>query len=51
MNSREQAASSLLHSISESLDPDPDNVAQVAGQFITPHGNLEASLWFLPVSC
>ena len=39
MNSREEVASRLLHSISESLDLDPDKLARVAGQFITPHGN------------
>lgn len=41
MNSRKHVATSrLLHIISESLDPDPDNVAHVAGQkFITPNGN------------
>lgn len=40
MNSRKQvAASRLLHSISESLDLDPDKLAHVAGQFITPDGN------------
>ena len=39
VNSREEVASRLLHSISESLDLDPDKLAQVALQFITPNGN------------
>jgi hypothetical protein len=39
VNSREQVASRLLNSISESLDLGPDKLARVAGQFITPNGN------------
>lgn len=39
MNSREQVASRLLNSISESLDLEPDKLARVAGQFITRNGN------------
>jgi hypothetical protein len=39
MNSPEEAARRLLDSISESLDIEPDKLARVAGQFITPEGN------------
>lgn len=39
MNSREQVASRLLNSVSESPDLEPDKLARVAGQFITPNGN------------
>lgn len=39
VNSRKQVASRLLDSISESLTLDPDTLARVAGQFITPNGN------------
>lgn len=39
MNSREQVASRLLDSISESLNLDLGKLARVAGQFITPNGN------------
>jgi hypothetical protein len=39
VNSWEQVASRLLDSISESLNVDPDKLARVAGQFITPNGN------------
>jgi len=35
----EQGASRLLGSISESINFDPDKLAPVAGQFITPNGN------------
>ncbi len=38
MNS-EQDASRLLDSISEPMNVDPDKLARVAGQFITPNGN------------
>jgi len=39
MSNPEETARRLLDSISESLNVDPDNVARVAGQFITPEGN------------
>jgi hypothetical protein len=39
VNSWEQVASRLLDSTSESPNLEPDNVAHVAGQFMTPHGN------------
>jgi hypothetical protein len=39
LNSREQVVSRLLDSIGESLYFDPDKLARVAGQFITPNGN------------
>jgi len=39
VNSREQVASHLLDSISESLNSDPVKLARVAGQFVTPNGN------------
>jgi hypothetical protein len=35
----EQDADRLLDSISESLRIDPDRLARVVGQFITPNGN------------
>jgi len=38
MNS-EQGASRLLDGLSESINIDPDKLARVAGQFITPSGN------------
>jgi hypothetical protein len=39
VNRREQVASRFLDGISESLHLDPDKLAHVAGQFITPNGN------------
>jgi hypothetical protein len=39
MSSPEESARRLLDSISESLDCDPDKLARVAEQFITPEGN------------
>jgi hypothetical protein len=39
MNNPEDDARRLLDSISEPLDCDPDRLARVAGQFITPNGN------------
>jgi hypothetical protein len=39
MNRPEEAARRLLDSISESLSVDPDRLARVAGQFITPNGS------------
>ena len=38
MNS-EQGTSRLLDSLSESINIDPDKLARVAGQFITPNDN------------
>ena len=38
MNSQERVPSRLLKSITESLNIDPDNLAHVAGRFITPNG-------------
>jgi hypothetical protein len=38
MRSSEEAAR-LLDNISESLSVDPDKLARVAGQFITPNGS------------
>jgi hypothetical protein len=35
----EQATSRLLDGISESIKVNPDRLARVAGQFITPNGN------------
>jgi len=34
-----QEAASLLENINESLSVDPDKLARVAGQFITPNGS------------
>jgi len=39
MSNPKEAARHLLASISESLNVGPDEVARVAGQFITPGGN------------
>ena len=39
VSSPEEAARHLLDGISESLNSDPDKLARVAGQFITPNGN------------
>ena len=39
MSSPEESARRLLDSISESLNVEPDKLARVAGQFITPEGN------------
>ncbi|HLM81390.1 MAG TPA: hypothetical protein VK302_12270 [Terriglobales bacterium] len=39
MSSPEEVVRHLLDDISESLNFDPDKLARVAGQFITPNGN------------
>jgi hypothetical protein len=40
MSSPEETARRLLDSISESLNFDLDKLARVAGQYITPTGNM-----------
>ena len=47
MESREEAARHLLDSVSDSLELDPSKLARVAGQFITPEGNLVYCVRFL----
>jgi hypothetical protein len=44
MNSREQVASRILDSISESLSFEPDTLARVEGQFVT----LTTAVSFIP---
>jgi len=39
MKSMGENARRLLEGISQSLDPDPNKLARVEGQFITPAGN------------